>query len=804
VRIRDARGERLYRAHDFPLVAGGAGAADVELPGFPPGARVAVLGMAEGGLYWQSTPDEGGLDGVEHAHTRWLAPGDVLQIGGARLRCEQAGDGLRLSVAAALDTATLPPDLRIEPALREVHVTGAGDDAIEAAAFRATRTALQKRKHRNPWSIAGMAGLAVFAVIVWFLVTSTAVQFNVEPAADSLSVNGGLSLRFAGHWLLRPGAYTMNAEKAGYEPLHAPIEVTSDSSTQQFSFTLVKLPGLLSVRTKAENAEVYVDGTRAGNAPLDRFAVKPGDHVIAVKAPRYLPQEQPITIQGGGVEQPIEVTLAPGWASVSLDSSPPGAELRVDDVVVGTTPLTVDVDHGERALELKLTGFKSWRQTLVVEAGVAQQLPAVALVKADGLIDVRTSPSGAAVTVDGRFRGETPLELELAPGRSYRVSLSKAGYAAVTRTLEPVSGQDSSLSVTLEGMLGVVRVATDPPDSEIYVDGTARGTAPQSIELTAVPHRIEVRKAGYATQMNTITPRPGFEQQVLVSLQTEQVARRAALSAQITTQAGQTLVLVTSPGRFEMGASRREPGRRANEAVYEVNLQRAFYIGTKEISNKEFRAFDANHQSGTRDTFSLDDDGQPVVRVSWEDAARFCNWLSDKEGLPHAYSELGTKVFATSPMTTGYRLPTEAEWTWVARYAGHDPLRYPWGNEMPPTPKAGNFADQSARATVHTVIDGYDDGFPVTAPPGSFAPTSLGLYDLGGNVAEWTHDLYTIEASSGFEVAVDPTGPNIGDQHVIRGSSYLQGEVATLRLTYRDYGSDSRDDLGFRIARYAE
>jgi formylglycine-generating enzyme required for sulfatase activity len=105
---------------------------------------------------------------------------------------------------------------------------------------------------------------------------------------------------------------------------------------------------------------------------------------------------------------------------------------------------------------------------------------------------------------------------------------------------------------------------------------------------------------------------------------------------------------------------------------------------------------------------------------------------------------------------------------------------------------------------VRTIIDGYDDGFPVTAPPGSFAPNSLGLYDLGGNVAEWTHDLYTIEASSGFEVVVDPTGPNIGDQHVIRGSSYLQGEVANLRLTYRDYGSDSRDDLGFRIARYAE
>jgi len=803
VRIRDARGDRLYRAGDFPLIAGGAGAGDVELPGFPPGARVAVLGLADGGLYWQSVPEAGALDGVANPEARWLAPGDVLQVGGARLRCEQAGDDLRVSVAPALETATLPPDLKVETALAVGAAFDTEDDGIEASAFRATRTALPKRRQRNPWTIAGAAGLVVFVAIVWFLTTSTAVQLNTDPAADSLSVEGGLAIAFSGHRLLRPGAYTVVAEKAGYETLKAPIDVTGETN-QQFSFKLVKLPGRLNVRTAAPNAEVFVDGARVGSAPLDKLEVKPGDHVVAVKAPRYLSQEQSITIEGGGVEQSIDVALAPGWAAVTVDSTPQGAELRVDDVVAGNTPVTVDIDRGERALELKLAGFKAWHQTLTVEPGVAQQLPAVALVKADGLIDVRSVPSGATVTVDGRFRGETPLELQLAPGRSYRVSLSKAGYAPVNRTLEPVSGQDSSLSVTLQGMLGVVRVASDPPDGEVYVDGAARGTAPQSLELTAIPHRIEVRKSGYASKTSTVTPRPGFEQQVLVSLQTEAVARRAALSAQITTQLGQALVLVTSPGKFEMGASRREPGRRANEALFEVNLQRAFYIGTKEITNKEYRAFDAKHQSGTRDTYSLDDDAQPVVRVSWEDAARYCNWLSEKEGLPPAYSEMNGKVFTVSPMTTGYRLPTEAEWTWAARYSGHDPLRYPWGQEMPPTPKSGNFADQSARSTVGTVIEGYDDSYAATAPPGSFAPNAIGLYDIGGNVSEWVHDLYSIEVSSGFDVLQDPMGPSVGEQHVIRGSSYLQGEVANLRLTYRDYGTDSRDDLGFRIARYAE
>ena len=799
VRIRDARGERVYRPPDFPLVAGGAGAGDLELPGFEPGTQVAVLTLANGALYWRSAHD---ATAGEREEPRWLAPGDVLRIGTARLRCEQAADGLRVSIAAAAEDSTLPPDPAAEGIVAPI-VASDSADAIAPATYRPTRTVVRPHKRRNVWSMAGVAGLVVFAAVVWFLVTAKSVNLAIEPTPDDVDVDGGIALALGGHWLLRPGAYTVVAEKRGFEPLRSSIEVTS-ADNQQFSLALVKLPGRLTVRTSVPDAEVAIDGGRVGKAPVENLELRPGQHTLAVSAPRYLPQEQTVTIEGGGVEQSLDIALAPGWAAIRLDSSPSGAELRVDDQLVGTTPLTVDIDRGERNLELKLAGYKAWRQPLVVEPGVAQQLPVVALVKSDGLIDVRSSPSGAAVTVDGRFRGETPLELELAPGRSYRVSLSKAGYAPVTRTVEPTSGQDTSLSVTLEGRLGVVHVVAEPADAEIFVDGAAMGSSPRSLELTAIPHRLEVRKAGYATQTNTITPRPGFEQQVLVALQTETIARSASLAAQITTKAGQALVLVRSPGQFQMGASRREPGRRANETLYEVNLQRAFYVGTREVTNKEFRSFDAGHQSGSRDTHSLDEDMQPVVRVSWEDAARYCNWLSQQEGLPPAYHDIGGKLFGVSPMTTGYRLPTEAEWTWVARYSGKEPLRYTWGNEMPPAPKSGNFADQSARATVQTVIEGYDDGFVVTAPVATFAANTLGIYDLGGNVAEWTHDLYSIEVSSGFDVPLDPLGPTVGEQHVIRGASYLSGEVANLRFTYRDYSGAGRDDVGFRIARYAD
>jgi formylglycine-generating enzyme required for sulfatase activity len=101
------------------------------------------------------------------------------------------------------------------------------------------------------------------------------------------------------------------------------------------------------------------------------------------------------------------------------------------------------------------------------------------------------------------------------------------------------------------------------------------------------------------------------------------------------------------------------------------------------------------------------------------------------------------------------------------------------------------------------VLQGYDDGYPATAPVGSFPPNAIAMFDLGGNVAEWVHDVYAIPPPDS-PLERDPTGPAAGELHVILGSSFLQGSVSELRLSYRDYATKPRADVGFRIARYAE
>ena len=156
------------------------------------------------------------------------------------------------------------------------------------------------------------------------------------------------------------------------------------------------------------------------------------------------------------------------------------------------------------------------------------------------------------------------------------------------------------------------------------------------------------------------------------------------------------------------------------------------------------------------------------------------------------------------PVNEGYRLPTEAEWAWVARFdAGRSERKYPWGKGMPPPDNSGNYADMAAEDVASSTIAGYNDGFPVTSPGGAFPANPNGIYDLGGRVAEWVNDRHSV-ARRTTETLIDPTGPTEGQYHVIRGSSWRHSSISELRMAYRDFGEQGRLDVGFRIARYAK
>jgi formylglycine-generating enzyme required for sulfatase activity len=479
---------------------------------------------------------------------------------------------------------------------------------------------------------------------------------------------------------------------------------------------------------------------------------------------------------------------------------------------------------GNHRLELRRAGFKNWVSDIQVKPNEPMSIGPVRLGIPDGRLAVRSAPAGANVTIGGVYRGRTPLEFDVRPDVTQAVAVSHEGYEPAQRSVSVASGARQTIDVSLEAILGEVIVRATPADAELFVDGRSRGAANQTLRLPATAHAIEIRKPGYVTHKATVTPRSGLPQNIEVTLlegvtapapaataATGEGAAPASAAAPVTvalvptlqSPTGQELKLVPA-GSYTMGSPRREAGRRANEAQRPINLQRRFYLSTREVTNADFKRFRPEHRSGFLSQNTLDLELQPVVSVSWQDAAAFCNWLSGQAGLTPAYEKRGEGLAAVVPVPNGFRLPTEAEWEWVARSDGGGRLRkYPWGDSLPVPPGSGNFADRRAQPVVPQVLVDLDDGFVVSAPVGSFAPNTLGFFDMGGNVAEWTHDLYTVQPPASA-AAVDPVATGEGSQYVLRGSSWKHSSVTELRLSFRDYGTGKRNDVGFRIARYAQ
>jgi formylglycine-generating enzyme required for sulfatase activity len=172
-------------------------------------------------------------------------------------------------------------------------------------------------------------------------------------------------------------------------------------------------------------------------------------------------------------------------------------------------------------------------------------------------------------------------------------------------------------------------------------------------------------------------------------------------------------------------------------------------------------------------------DDHPVVNVSWNDAMRFCKWLSRKEGKT-------------------YRLPTEAEWEYACR--GGTTTRYHYGDDPAALVRQARVFDAQGKdfAHVHKLVLG--PGTKFTAAGGSFPANRFGLHDMHGNVWEWCADWYAEDYYACSPVD-DPKGPDTGTVRVRRGGGW-NTFPPWARASFRNWNSPvSRcANLGFRIA----
>ncbi len=225
-------------------------------------------------------------------------------------------------------------------------------------------------------------------------------------------------------------------------------------------------------------------------------------------------------------------------------------------------------------------------------------------------------------------------------------------------------------------------------------------------------------------------------------------------------------------------------------------VEKPFYMASLETTNAQYAAFDKNHDSDFYDKHWKDHVNlgyeanlpeQSVIRVSWNDANKFCKWLSEKTGLEVS-------------------LPTETQWEWAAR-AGSD-SDFWFGKVGSDFSKYENMADVTTKNFAVIGIDPqpmtnppwqmafvpadleFNDGKLITASVGSYLPSPFNLFDINGNVAEWTKDTYTKTLG----------GEKVEGEKVARGGSWRDRSKfarVTLRRNYPQW--QKVYNVGFRI-----
>lgn len=242
-----------------------------------------------------------------------------------------------------------------------------------------------------------------------------------------------------------------------------------------------------------------------------------------------------------------------------------------------------------------------------------------------------------------------------------------------------------------------------------------------------------------------------------------------------------------------MGSPASEEGRSLDETLHRRRIGRTYVIATKEVTVEHYKRFapDFGHDQMHR----CPEPSCPIRGVTWYEAAQYCNWLSEQEGLaadqwcyvPNASGQFaeGMKLAGNWLERTGYRLPTEGEWEYACRAGAETSYNYGQAGEL-----LGSYAWYLENSS--------ERSWPV----GQLRPNGLGLYDMHGNVFEWCQDWCKSYGRAGTQIDDGATAGVGGSDRVVRGGSWGNG-AEYCRSAYRDWYSPSDRDfvLGFRVAR---
>ena len=529
------------------------------------------------------------------------------------------------------------------------------------------------------------------------------------------------------------------------------------------------------------------DATGAFSLP---GAMPPGEYDFYVEKEGYIAQSVSGYQLIADETNLINVTLSESFAQASILSQPKGATVRRDGTVVGNTPLRLEMlKPGQTyVMEARKEGYRPIVRRVEAETADDLTIDFGELVPQSGEVQLEVSLMGDATGLTPSLRrdlkvrvddevlpfstdaletlpvGPTTLQLEhpLYYSKEFEIDVADGGVHRLSLNLLPRPG-----AVVLDIPEGIEHTfLIDQQPVRLDEAGRVEVPAVQALDL-------ELRMKNYMTMRRKLKldPTDAFFWEI----------QPIPISGPQEGQAWQVPYLGIDfswvpPGEFSMGSPLREHARLPEEGPQtEVRLTRGFWVGVYEVTQRQFRAVKQANPS------RFQGNNRPVESISWETARSFCQSLTrmerDAGRLPEGYV---------------YRLPTEAEWEYVARAGTITPFF--WGSKADATLGQFNGVYPIDR------VDGLrsPEGSYGTKSVGQYAPNAFGLYDVHGNVREWTLDHFNSRLPGG--TLVDPAPTEGDDRIAIRGGGW-KDTAARVRSAAREQIGSSviSDAVGFRV-----
>jgi hypothetical protein len=297
---------------------------------------------------------------------------------------------------------------------------------------------------------------------------------------------------------LAEGSYAVEIRKRGYERVYSNVFLAKGES-KTLKLEMKPIMGLLQAVSKPEGAEVLIDGVSKGTTPLLLTDLPLGEYRLEFQIKeKYLPRTKEVRLIDRSPMR-IEVDLDSRMARLTVGSDPEGAEIRINGVLKGTTPMLVeDITPGNGDVRVEIKGYIPFVKEMAFAESTAYAIKPVLEALPAGLT-VLSRPEGAKVFMNNKEVGTTPLTLCYLDGCFHDLRIALECYGEQIKVINLQPSVNDSVDFNLVKDSGILMLVTEPAGVDVYVDGTFYATtkSKEGSDVLSLPLQV-LLKAGAA------------------------------------------------------------------------------------------------------------------------------------------------------------------------------------------------------------------------------------------------------------------------------------------------------------------